>query len=142
MIQFCGAICHPASKYSEFRKKIRIITNSTTRDSYRDLLKKIKILPLCSQYIYTISLYIVNNKHLNTFSTKIRNFNTRYIHPPTSNLINFQKRAYYSGIKIFSQLQANIKILMNDLECFHLSLKRFHKRNSFYSLQKFFNYNR
>jgi hypothetical protein len=54
------------------------------------------------------------------------NFNTRYIsnlHPPISKLTKFQKRAYYSGIKIFSHFPSNIKCLTNDLECFRIALK-------------------
>ena len=94
-------------------RKIRIITNSRSMDSYRDLFKKMKILPLCSQYIYTVP-YIVTNKNLYK-----HNFNNRYntnLHPPISNLTKFQKWAYYSGIKVFSHLPPNIKCLMNDLE--------------------------
>jgi len=121
-----GAICHLALKYSEF-KKIRIITNLRSRDSCRYIFKKMKILPLCSQYIYTMSLYIVNNKHLYTMYMEIRNFNTRYntnLHPPISNLTKFQKGAYYCVINIFSHLPAYIKSVMNDLECACLTLKR------------------
>ena len=84
------AISHPALKHSAFKKNIRIITNSRSRDSCRDLYKKTKILPLCSQDIYTMS-YIVNNKHL--YKTNI-DFNTTYntnLHPPISNLTKFQK---------------------------------------------------
>ena len=97
------------------KKIITIITNSRSRDSCRDLFKKMKILPLCSQYIHTRSLFIVNYTHLYTMNMEIHNFNTRYntnLHPPISNLTNFQKGAYYSGIRIFSHLPANIKSLM------------------------------
>jgi len=78
--------------------------------------------------MYTISLYIVNDKHLYTTNMEIHNFNTRYntdLHPLISNLTTFQKRAYYSGIKIFNHLPANIKCLTNNLERFCLALKRF-----------------
>ena len=55
-------------------------------------------------------------------------------------LTKFQKRAYYSGINIFSHLPA--KSLTNDLERFCIALKMFLNSSSFYILEKFFNYSR
>ena len=74
-----------------------------------------------------------------------RTFNTRYnnnLHPPISSLTKFQEGAYYCGIKIFSHLPANIKSLINDLECACLALQRFLNLNLLYTLEKFINYNR
>ena len=89
-----GAIQHTALKYSELKKNILEFTNSRSRESCRDLFKMMKILPLCSQYIHAMPLYIVNNKHLYTKNMEIHRFNTRYntnLHPPISNLTKFQK---------------------------------------------------
>jgi len=87
-----------------------------------------KTLSLCSQYIYTMPLYTVNNKHLYTTNMEIHNFSTIYntsLHPPISNLTKLQKGAYHSGIKIFSHLPVNTKCLMNDLEHFPIAPERF-----------------
>jgi len=46
------------------KRVIRIITNSRMRDSYRELFKKLEILPLYSQYIFSISVFVIKNKHL------------------------------------------------------------------------------
>ena len=46
------------------KRVIRIITSSRPRDSRRELFKNLEILPLYSQYIYSISIYAVKNKHL------------------------------------------------------------------------------
>jgi len=95
-------------------------------------------------HIYYI-IHTVNNKHLYTMNMKIHNFNARYdtnLHPPISNLTKFQKWSYYSGIWTFSHLPANIKCLTNDLEHFHIALKRSLNSNSFYTLEEFLNYNR
>jgi len=76
----------------------------------------------------------MNNKHLYETNTEIHNFNARYnihLHPPISNLTKFQKGTFYSGIKIFRNLPANIKRLMNDLEHFHTALKGNHNSNLF-----------
>ena len=41
------------------KKYIRIITNSRSRDSCRDLFKKRNILPLCSLYIGVYTHYVI-----------------------------------------------------------------------------------
>jgi len=46
------------------KRVIRIITNSRMRDSCRELLKKLEILPLYSQYIFSISVFVIKNEHL------------------------------------------------------------------------------
>jgi len=92
-----------------------------------------------------MSLYIVNKKYLYKMNMVIHNFNTRYktnLYPTTTNATKFQNGAYYSGIKIFSHLPANIKCLTNDLEHFHIAVKMFLSSNAFYTLEEFFNYDR
>jgi hypothetical protein len=44
------------------KRAIRIITNSGSRESCRELFKKMEILPLLSQFIFSLLLFIVNNK--------------------------------------------------------------------------------
>jgi len=43
---------------------IRIITNSRMRDSCRELLKILEILLLYSLYSFSISIFVIKNKHL------------------------------------------------------------------------------
>jgi hypothetical protein len=43
---------------------IRIITDTRPRDSCRKVFKNVEIIMLYSQYIYSLILYTVNNKHL------------------------------------------------------------------------------
>ena len=83
------------------KRVIRIITSSRTRDSCRELLKKLEILPLYSQYIYSISIFVIKNKHLFYTNNQIHSIHTRFktnLHPPTANLTKFQKGVYYSEI--------------------------------------------
>jgi hypothetical protein len=47
---------------------------------------------------------------------------------------------YYSGINIFNHLPENIKELSNNLILFRSTLKGFLYANSFYTVEKFFNY--
>jgi len=46
------------------KRALRIITGSRPRDSYRGLFRKLRILPLQSQYILSLLLFVLNNKNL------------------------------------------------------------------------------
>jgi len=124
------------------KRVIRIITSSRPRDSCRELFKNLEILPLYSQYIYSISIYVVRNKHLFHTNNQIHSIHTRFktnLHPPTANLKKFQKGVYYSAIKIFNNLPHEIKDLANDILSFWNALKRFLLTNSFYNSKGYFN---
>jgi len=124
---------------------IRIITSSRTRDSCRELFKKLEILPLYSQYIYSISIFVIKNQHLFYTNIQIHSIDTRFktnLHPPTANLTKFQKGVYYSTIKIFNNLPHEIKDLVNDILPFQNASKRFLLTNSFYNSKEYFNYRR
>jgi len=41
------------------KRVIRILTNSRARDSCRELFKKLEILPLHSQYIFSLSIFVI-----------------------------------------------------------------------------------
>jgi len=100
---------------------IRIITNSRMRDSCRELFKKFEILPLYSQYIFSISLFVIKSKHLFHTNNQTHSIHTRYkinLHPPTANLTKFQKAVHYPAIKIFNNLPHNIKHLANEIVLF------------------------
>jgi len=43
---------------------IRIITSSRMRDSCRELFRKLETQPAYSQYIFSISIFVIKNKHL------------------------------------------------------------------------------
>jgi hypothetical protein len=63
------------------------------RDSRRDLFKKLKILPLQSQYILAL-LFVVNNKDQYKVTLEIHSINTRQssnLYQPSSNLATYQK---------------------------------------------------
>jgi hypothetical protein len=123
------------------KRAIKIITNSGSRDSCRELFKKMEILPLQSQFIISLLLFIVNNKDLFKSNSEIYGRNTRhnnYLHYPTCNLTVFQKGVYYLGIKVFNSLPSSIRNLAHDVKHFKIVLKRFLLLNSFYSLEEYF----
>jgi len=98
-------------------------------------------MPLYSQYIFSLSILVIKNKHL--FSTNYQNHSvhTRFktnLHLPIANLTKLQKGVYYSGIKIFNNLPHNIKDLANETKLFRNALKRFSLSNSFYNSDEYF----
>jgi hypothetical protein len=74
---------------------------SSSRDSYRELFKK---LPLLYQYIFSLLLCVVENRELFRHNSDAQNINARYnsdLHLPTENLTVLQKGVFYFGIKSF-----------------------------------------
>ena len=107
----------------------------------RNLFKKLQILPLTSQYLLILLMFVVQNNNL--FSTKNHNIDTRQrnvLYLPQANLIIYQKRAYYSRIKIFINLSLEIKnVAGNKKKVKKIALKQFLYTYSLYTLEKYFN---
>jgi hypothetical protein len=76
-IIFWGNSPHSVKVFKMQKRIIRIITNSGNRDSCRKLFKKMEILPFYSQYLYTLILYMMNNKHLFKANMDVHNYETR-----------------------------------------------------------------
>ena len=97
-----------ASKVFILQKKIiKIITNTRPRDSCREVFKCMEIMTLYSQYIYSLVLYTIDNKHLFDTNNEIHKYKTRNnnnLHLPKPNLSKFNKGAYISSIKVFNHL--------------------------------------
>jgi hypothetical protein len=120
--------------------RIRIITNCGSRDSCRELFKKMEILPLQSQFIFSLLFFVVNNKDQFRSNSEIYGRNTRHnnnLHYPTCNLTVFQKGVYYFGIKVSNSLPSSIRNLAHDVKHFKIILKIFLLLNSLYSLEEY-----
>jgi hypothetical protein len=79
------------------KKIIGIITNIRPRDSCRKAFKNMEIMTLYSQYIYSLVLYTINDKHLFDTNNKIHKYKTRNnnnLHLPVATLSKFNKGAY------------------------------------------------
>jgi hypothetical protein len=110
--------------------------------SCRQLLKDLNILPIQSQYVYSILLFVTKNKDQFLSNSQVHKINTRQtfdLYVPTADLTVYQKSVYYSGIKIYNHLLTAIKDLSNDKNKFKRALKRYLLHNSFYSLEEYFN---
>jgi hypothetical protein len=111
-------------------------------DSCHPLFKALDILPLQSQYIYSISVFVVMNRDLFIPNYNIHNIQTRQthdLHMPASKLLLLQKGVYYSGSKIFNHLPSFIKNLASNVKIFKTTLKNLLMTTSFYTADEFFN---
>jgi len=106
------------------KRIIRIITNSDNKDSCRDLFKKLYILPLQSQYIFSLLIFVVKNKDFFKMNSDFHIFSTRsryYLHIPSENSAVFQKGVWYAGIKIYNHLPPTLKQLSRVISKFKVA---------------------
>jgi hypothetical protein len=103
-----------SKKVFALQRKIGIRMGVKSHNSYRDLFKRLEILTLPYEYIFSLINFITNNQvHFQT-SADAHIVNTRNghdLHRPTANLSCFQKSAYYAGIKIINNLPSGLKVL-------------------------------
>ena len=79
---------HSTNIYKIQKQIIWIMTKSTSRDSCRQLFKRLESLPLQSQCIFLVLLFVVKNKDLYTTNQEIHSINKRSdinLHPPMCN---------------------------------------------------------
>jgi hypothetical protein len=141
-IIFWGNSFLSANIFKIQKRIIKIITNIGKRESCRQLFKQLQILPLHSQYIYSLLVFVNKNKELFMSNSVIHNINnTRYkhnLHLPSTHLTLVQKGVLYSGSKIFSHLPLCIKAHSNDPKCFKTKLKSYLIEHTFYSIDEYY----
>jgi hypothetical protein len=94
------------------KKVIRIITNSRSRESCKGIFKKLEIRTIYDQSIYSLVLYIINNKHIFSPNKEIHKYKTRglkNLHLLTINVTKYSKGAFIAGIKVFNHLALSLK---------------------------------
>jgi len=105
------------------------------RTSCHNLFKELNILPLQSQYMLSLAMYVVKNIDDFTSNSNIHSFNTRYkssLHPPLLRLTKSQKGVYYAGI-----MPLKIKELSGKIKYFKRSLKKCLSYGSFYTMEEY-----
>jgi hypothetical protein len=110
------------------------------RNFCRSLFKKLEILPLSCQYIFSLMNFIVNYIELYQTNSAFHSVNTRnknHLHRPTAYLSCFQKCAYYAGIKTFNSVPPSLKTVSDKKETFKVALKRYLNTHTFYSVDEF-----
>jgi len=111
--------------------------------SCRNLFRSLEILPLVSQYILSLMLFVVKNKNFFPLNSEnhaksTRTFNNFY--QPITKLAIYERAVHYVGIKIFSNLPPYLKDISNDVREFENCLKRFLIIHSFYSIEEYLQY--
>jgi len=76
-IIFWGNSSHSIHIFRLQTRVIRIITGSRPRDSCRELFIKLKILPLQSKYIFSLLLFVLNNKDKYMLNSEFHSKNSR-----------------------------------------------------------------
>ena len=116
------------------------MTKLKKTESCSKVFKKMEILPFYSQYIFSLIMYIIKNKHSFTKNWEIHGHNTRTannLHVPAVNTTKYKKGIYYMGSKIFNHLPNHLKSLVDKEKVFKKALKRFLINNVFYSIDEF-----
>ena len=76
-----------------------------SRVSYRNLFRRLEILPLVSQHILSLTLFVVKNKNLFISNSENNTKSTRQcnnFYQPITDLTIYQRGVYYMGIEIFN----------------------------------------
>ena len=131
-----------SQKIFRIQKKIlRIMVGCASRTSCRSLFKKLGILPLASQYIYLLMLFVVNNMDLFKFNSATAIITTRQstnLHQSSISLSICQKGVHCMGVRIYNKLPFYIKKSYSNLRKFKNDLKDFLHTNNFYSIEEYF----
>jgi len=102
-IIFWGNSSH-SEEIFKIQKKIIIITmNSSKNASCQQQFKELNILPIQSQYIFSILSLVTKNNDKFLFNSQVHKINTRQtfnLYLTTANLTVYQNGVYNSGIKI------------------------------------------
>jgi hypothetical protein len=123
------------------KRAIRLITNSSNRTSCHGLFKRLGIVPLQSQYILSLALFVIKNMEIFTSNSNIHTKNTRNkfnLFLPQTKLTKYKKGIYFADTKIFNYLPENIKKLSDNTNKFKSELKKFLLLGLFYSIEEFY----
>ena len=140
-ILFWGSSTESIKIFRLQKRIIRVMMGCKRNQSCRDLFVKLGILPLHSQYILSLLMFLFKSKHQFPVNTEIHHHATRQksnFHQSPSFLTKYQKRICYLGIKVFNKLPPYIKDEFDNKRNFKWRLKNFLHEKSFYSLQDYF----
>jgi hypothetical protein len=96
-IIFWGNSTHSNLIFKIKKRIVRIIMKTSNKDSCLPLFRQLNILPLYSQYILSVLIFVVKNLDIFKFNSAIHSINTRQgsdLHLPTNNLAKVQKAVY------------------------------------------------
>lgn len=94
------------------KRALRIMNHSYKLQSCRDIFSKFKILPIFSLYIYEILRFCKRNNSKFIPNNSFHHYETRFgenFRVPKHRLTLLEKGVYYSGIKYFNMLPAELR---------------------------------
>ena len=93
-LPFWGNSPHSTKIFKMQKRIVRIMMDYTNMVSCRSLSKRLEILPFMSQYILSLNLFVVKNKHFFTLNSENHTTNTRQfnnLYHPITNLTVYQR---------------------------------------------------
>jgi len=106
-LPFWGNSPHSTKIFIMQKRIIRIMMGYRNRVLCRRLFKRLVILPITSQYIFSLMLFVVKNKQFFILNSENHSKGTRQLnnlHHPITNLTIYQRGAHYMGMRIFNNL--------------------------------------
>jgi len=143
-IIFWGNSPHSINIFKIQKIIIRIMTNSNSCDTCRTLFHQLGMLPLSTQYIFSLLLFVATIKKLFSLNSQIHDINTHHnnnLHLPLTGLTLVQKGVAYSGCKIYNHLPPKIKNISNNVALFKSKLKKLLLQYVFYSVDEHYQQN-
>jgi hypothetical protein len=107
-IIFWGNSSNSNSIFKMQKRVVRIRMNVGTRESCRELFTKLNILPLESQYILSLLLFVVKNINIFKSNSVVHTINTRHcsdLYLPSVHLSKVRKGVYNSCVKVIVYLK-------------------------------------
>jgi len=114
-IIFWGNTPHSNAVFRMQKRIVRIMVGVRNRDSCREYFKRLEILPLQSEYLLSLLLFVAENVDHFRLNWAIHGFNNKNksnLHLLPSKLTVYQRGPYYSGIKAFNNLPTYVKNLL------------------------------
>jgi hypothetical protein len=111
------------------------MTGHGYRESCRNLFKELGTLPLRSQYIYSLMMFVIKNREKFVINKDYHELKTRQdlkFHLHQVNLAIVSKGVYHMAIKVFNGLPDTLQRNSSDPKKFKVNLKDFLYMNSFY----------
>jgi hypothetical protein len=99
------------------------------------------ILPLRSQYIYSLMMFVTKNREIFDTNRDCYEIDTRQnmnIHMYQVNLAKYGNGVHHMDVRIYNGFPNKLKIISNNPNKFKASLKQFLHLNSYYTLEEFF----
>jgi hypothetical protein len=124
------------------KRIIRIMTGSNSRTSCRALFRKLEILTVPSQFIYSTMRFLSANLERFVFNSSVHSINTRSrlrLHKTAVKLKVCQCNTYNNCINIYNKLPDKLALKITEKKRFLLELRNYLSTNPYYSLEEFLN---